>query len=236
MAAIVYSDRLSIAYLVYIVCLRGFAEVSSLFTLLLLNIVLINGQKTQIRNLVVVVVVQLTLFSVTLPQEILDLTQKFMCDPMNVCVKPDQYTLRGIKQFYVVLDEYNKLETLMDISVLQSIIFCNTRRKVEWRYEKFNADDFTVSSMQAEMTKGERERVMAAFRNSASRILVTTNLLSCSIDIFAMHIFRETNLRCVGRSRRFGKKGLVITWRLYGTNPSSTSSRITSSRKLKKGR
>jgi translation initiation factor 4A len=81
--------------------------------------------------------VQVCLFSATMPPEILDMTKKFMRDPVRILVKKDELTLEGIQQFYLALEREDwKLETLCDLyatlTVTQSIIYCNTRRKVDF--------------------------------------------------------------------------------------------------------
>ncbi|KAK5972624.1 Eukaryotic initiation factor 4A [Trichostrongylus colubriformis] len=79
--------------------------------------------------------VQVILLSATMPSDVLDVTQCFMRNPIRILVKKEELTLEGIRQFYVNVqkDEY-KFETLCDlynvINVTQSVIFCNTRRKV----------------------------------------------------------------------------------------------------------
>jgi ATP-dependent RNA helicase len=68
--------------------------------------------------------------SATLPQEILEMTNKFMNDPLKILVKRDELTLDGIKQFFVAVekDDY-KFETLCDLydtlTITQAVIFCN---------------------------------------------------------------------------------------------------------------
>lgn len=125
--------------------------------------------------------IQVALFSATMPPDVLELTSKFMRDPKRILVKKEALTLEGIKQFYVAVEEEYKLETLMDlydsVSIAQSVIFCNTRRKVDWLAEQMNQKQFTVSFMHADMPKGEREKVMATFRSGSSRVLITTRLL-----------------------------------------------------------
>ena len=44
---------------------------------------------------------QCVVVSATLPQEILEMTHKFMNDPIKILVKRDELTLEGIKQFYI---------------------------------------------------------------------------------------------------------------------------------------
>lgn len=62
----------------------------------------------------------------------------------------------GIKQFYVFVDKEDwKLDTLCDLydtlSITQAVIFCNTRRKVDWLTENMHKRDFTVSAMVSKM-------------------------------------------------------------------------------------
>merc|ERR1711981_347290 len=92
--------------------------------------------------------VQVALFSATMPPDILDLTSKFMRDPVRILVKKDELTLEGIRQFYVAIDREDwKLETLCDLyetlTITQAIIYVNTRRKVDWLYDKMTQKDFT---------------------------------------------------------------------------------------------
>jgi|EP00669_Euglena_mutabilis_P008921 translation initiation factor 4A len=166
--------------------------------------------------------IQVALFSATMPPDVLDLTSKFMREPKRILVKKEALTLEGIKQFYVAVEEEYKLETLMDlydsVSIAQSVIFCNTRRKVDWLAEQMNQKQFTVSFMHADMPKGDREKVMATFRSGSSRVLITTDLLSRGIDVqhvsivinFDLPANKESYLHRIGRSGRYGRKGVAI--------------------------
>ena len=94
---------------------------------------------------------QTLLFSATMPLEILEITSRFMQDPIRILVKRDELTLEGIKQFYIAVErEEWKLDALCDLyemlTITQCIIYVNTRRKVDWLTEKMQGRDFTVSS------------------------------------------------------------------------------------------
>ena len=87
-----------------------------------------------------------------MPAEVLEVTKKFMREPVRILVKRDELTLEGIKQFYIAVErEEWKLDTLCDlyetVTITQAVIFCNTRRKVDWLTEKMHAREFTVSAM-----------------------------------------------------------------------------------------
>jgi translation initiation factor 4A len=169
--------------------------------------------------------VQVCLFSATMPPEILDISNRFMRDPVRILVKKDELTLEGIKQFYVGVDKEEwKFETLCDLyetlTITQAIIYCNTRRKVDWLTDKMGQRDFTVSSMHGDMTAQERELIMKEFRSGSSRVLITTDLLARGIDVQQVSLVinydlpanRENYIHRIGRSGRFGRKGVAINF------------------------
>src|ERR1700735_3183155 len=95
---------------------------------------------------------QVVLLSATMPADVLEVTKKFMRDPVRILVKRDELTLEGIKQFYIAVEKEEwKLDTLCDlyetVTITQAVIFCNTRRKVDWLTEKMHSREFTVSAM-----------------------------------------------------------------------------------------
>lgn len=168
---------------------------------------------------------QVGLFSATMPQDVLVMTDKFMRDPLRVLVKKDELTLEGIKQFFVGIEKEDwKLDTLCDLyetlTITQAIIYTNTRRKVEWLSEKMTERDFTVSSLHGEMDQKDRDVIMREFRTGSSRVLITTDLLARGIDVQQVSLVinydlptnRENYIHRIGRSGRFGRKGVAINF------------------------
>lgn len=105
---------------------------------------------------------QVILLSATMPSDVLDVTKCFMRDPIRILVKKEELTLEGIKQFYVnVNKEEWKFDTLCDLyetlTITQAVIFCNTRRKVDWLTDQMTKKDFTVSALHGDMSQHERE-------------------------------------------------------------------------------
>lgn len=95
-----------------------------------------------------------------------------MTDPIRILVKRDELTLDGIKQFFVAVEKEEwKFDTLCDLydtlTITQAVIFCNTKRKVDWLTEKMREANFTVSSMHGDMPQQERESIMSEFRQGA---------------------------------------------------------------------
>ncbi len=173
--------------------------------------------------------VQCAIFSATMPLDVLDITKKFMRQEeeslARILVKTEQLTLDGIRQFYIAIDrEEWKLDTLCDLyktlTITQAIIYCNTRRKVEWLTERMNEKDFTVSAIHGALEQRERDVIMKAFRTGSSRVLITTDLLARGIDVqqvslvinYDMPNNRENYIHRIGRSGRFGRKGVSINF------------------------
>merc|ERR1712147_550298 len=148
--------------------------------------------------------IQVILLSATMPQEVLEVTTRFMRDPVRILVKKEELTLEGIRQFYISVErEEWKLDTLCDLyetlTITQAVIFCNTRRKVDWLTEKMHQREFTSGS---------------------SRVLITTDLLARGIDVQQVSLVinydlptnRENYIHRIGRSGRFGRKGVAINF------------------------
>ena len=49
--------------------------------------------------------IQCAIFSATMPLEVLEVTNKFMRDPVRILVKKDELTLEGIKQFFIAIEK-----------------------------------------------------------------------------------------------------------------------------------
>lgn len=168
---------------------------------------------------------QVVLISATLPVEVLDMTEKFMNDPIRILVKRDELTLEGIKQFFVNVEEEEwKFDTLSDLydtlTISQAVIFCNTKAKVDWLAKRMKENHFTVCSMHGGMDQTERDRVMEQFRSGNSRVLIATDLWGRGIDVQQVSLVicydlptnRELYIHRIGRSGRFGRKGMAINF------------------------
>jgi len=168
---------------------------------------------------------QVILLSATMPDEVLEVTSRFMREPIRILVKKEELTLEGIRQFYISVErEEWKLDTLCDLyetlTITQAVIFSNTRRKVDWLTEKMHERDFTVSAMHGDMDQKERDVIMREFRSGSSRVLITTDLLARGIDVQQVSLVinydlptnRENYIHRIGRGGRFGRKGVAINF------------------------
>jgi translation initiation factor 4A len=188
--------------------------------------ILSRGFKEQIYNIFYnLPKVQTCLFSATVPLDILEIAQQFVDNPQQILVKKEELTLAGIKQFYVAIEEEKwKLDTLCDLyetlTINQAIIYCNTKHRVEWLATEMTKRDFSVSCIHGELTQQERDAIMKNFRDGNSRVLITTDLLARGIDIQQISLVinfdippnRENYIHRIGRSGRFGRKGVAINF------------------------
>jgi translation initiation factor 4A len=169
--------------------------------------------------------IQVVLLSATMPSEVLEVTTRFMRDPIRILVKKEELTLEGIRQFYVSLREEWKPNMLCDLyetlPITQAVvIFCNTCRKVDWLTEKMHQRDFTVSAIHGDMDQKERDVIMREFRSGSSRVLITTDLLARVIEVQQVSLVincdlptnRENYIHRIGRGCRFGRKGVAINF------------------------
>ena len=166
---------------------------------------------------------QVALFSATMPPEVIEVANKLLSNPVRILVPPEEVTLVGIQQYSVPLqkDEW-KFDALCDIysqlNINQAIIYCNKRQRVEWLADKMGSQQFPVSYIHGEMEVGERKRRMAEFRNGSCRVLISTDLLARGIDVqqvslvinFELPSQKENYIHRIGRSGRFGRKGVAI--------------------------
>jgi len=168
---------------------------------------------------------QCVIASATMPHEILEMTTKFMNNPIRLLIKRDELTLEGIKQFYVAVekDEY-KFETLCDLydtlTITQAVIFLNKRDRVEWLAKKMRDANFSVSYIHGDMPQKERDSIMTEFRSGQSRVLIATDIWGRGLDVqqvslvinFDLPKSREFYIHRIGRSGRYGRKGVAINF------------------------
>jgi ATP-dependent RNA helicase len=168
---------------------------------------------------------QVVVVSATLPYDVLEMTTKFMTDPVRILVKRDELTLEGLKQYFIAIEKEEwKFDTLCDLydtlTITQAVIFCNTRRKVDWLTDKMREANFTVSSMHGDMPQRERDSIMQDFRQANSRVLISTDVWARGIDVQQVSLVinydlpsnRENYIHRIGRSGRFGRKGVAINF------------------------
>jgi translation initiation factor 4A len=169
--------------------------------------------------------VQVALFSATMPDEIMELTKKFMRNPVKITMKSEQLNLECIQQFYVALasdhEKYDALKRLFEfLSVSQCIIYVNSVKRVIDLHNAMNEEGFSVCCIHSSMTKQERDAAFVNFKSGGSRVLISSNITARGIDIQQVSVVINfdipkcvhTYLHRIGRSGRWGRKGMAINF------------------------
>jgi translation initiation factor 4A len=166
---------------------------------------------------------RLALFSATMPQNVLEIAENYLNNPVRILLPQDEVTLDGIKQYYVHLEREDwKFPVLLDlyqqITVNQALIYVNKRQKAEWLAKQLASQGFTLEYIHGDMEVVERKKRMEDFRSGTVRVLISTDLLARGIDVqqvslvinYEMPVQRENYVHRIGRSGRYGKKGVAI--------------------------
>jgi len=167
--------------------------------------------------------IQVALFSATMNAEVLELTNKFMNNPLKILIENEEITLAGIRQFYIACErEQFKFDVLCDLydtlNIAQTVIFVNTKKKVEWLADELRRKDFTVSALHGDLAQAERLEIYSDFKSGNSRILLATDIIGRGIDVHGISLVvnydlpkkLEKYIHRIGRAGRFGKKGVAV--------------------------
>ncbi len=189
--------------------------------------VLSSGFRKQVRGIIQSLTknCQIVLSSATIPQEMSSLVDKILReDHVKILVKDEELTLEEIKQYYVALDDYMKVEVLFDIyqciSIGQCIIYCNTKERADKLKWEFDDRGYQAGILHGSMMAQERKQIMDAFRVGKFRILITTDVMARGIDVqemslvinFDMPKYSQTYIHRIGRTGRFGRTGVAINF------------------------
>ena len=212
---------------IYDVINRGLINMKTLKTLILdeADQMLDKGFKDQLNDIFQYInpESQISIYSATMTNDVIFLTDKFMKNPIKILIKKENLTLEGIKQFYIYLqNEQDKYITLIDLYqslfIGQSIIYCNSKKKVIWLSDQLNEQGYSISNIHGDMIQKERDEIMIKFRKNLTRVLITTDLLSRGIDVQQVSLVinydlprdKQSYIHRIGRTGRYGRKGVAI--------------------------
>ncbi|XP_075046454.1 ATP-dependent RNA helicase DDX25 [Mixophyes fleayi] len=172
---------------------------------------------------------QMLLFSATFEESVWCFAERIVPDPNIIKLKKEELTLNNIQQFYDACeDEEHKYRALCNIygtiTIAQAIIFCQTRRTANWLSREMVNDGHCVALLSGELTVADRAEIIKRFREGKEKVLITTNVCARGIDVAQVSIVvnfdlpltidgfidYETYLHRIGRTGRFGKKGVAV--------------------------
>eukprot|EP00397_Hematodinium_sp_SG-2012_P033837 GEMP01036213.1.p1 GENE.GEMP01036213.1~~GEMP01036213.1.p1 ORF type:complete len:417 (+),score=95.33 GEMP01036213.1:47-1297(+) len=167
---------------------------------------------------------QVMMFSATTGDEIRVICKKFMAEPFEIVIDEAKLTLHGLQQYYVKLDEAEKIRKLIsfldNLEFNQVIIYMGTVQRARTLDKVLTEVNFPSLAIYSGLSQEERINRLQLFKDFKKRILITTDLVGRGIDIERVNIVinydmpKDENryLHRVGRAGRFGTKGLAITF------------------------
>jgi translation initiation factor 4A len=169
--------------------------------------------------------IQVAIFSATLPRDVLQLTDKFMKSPVNITMKRENLSLEGIQQHFIAVNsdeqKFDVLKQLFDtLTISQSIIYTNNVKRVADLYDAMIREEYPVCCIHSGMDKQQRAESFNAFRDGKYRVLISSDVTARGIDIqqvgtvinFDVPNCVHNYLHRIGRSGRWGRKGLAINF------------------------
>ncbi|XP_039508916.1 ATP-dependent RNA helicase DDX19A isoform X2 [Pimephales promelas] len=172
---------------------------------------------------------QMLLFSATFEDSVWKFAERVVPDPNIIKLKREEETLDTIKQYYVLCnckeDKFNALCNIYGaITIAQAMVFCHTRKMANWLSAQLSKEGHQVALLSGEMVVEQRAAVIERFRHGKEKVLITTNCCARGIDVEQVSVVinfdlpldkdgnpdNETYLHRIGRTGRFGKRGLAV--------------------------
>ena len=166
---------------------------------------------------------QTILFSATMPQNIANLADSMLRDPIRVEVAKQSTTAEKITQKVYFVDKSNKPELLKHILESEKmeniLIFSKTKYGADRISKRLNEDSIDSAAIHGNKTQSNREKALKNFRQGRVKVLVATDIAARGIDVSTItHVINydlpqdpENYVHRIGRTARAGKDGIAIT-------------------------
>ena len=166
---------------------------------------------------------QTALFSATVPTEIRRLADTFMHDPVEIQVRAATLTIDTVEQFYLEVGDREKPEALTRVlreeRPRQAIVFARTKIGVDRLARRLGDSGVRVKALHGDMSQGQRDGVMIAFKSGRERLLVATDVAARGLDLTGVsHVINydvpnspDVYVHRIGRTGRAGESGRAVT-------------------------
>ena len=170
----------------------------------------------------------MSLFSATMPTEILRLSEEYLNNPKQFLLDADDLSGEGIDQSYLVIKDRDKFKYLIDFikpTKGQSIVFCSTKYRTRDVAKFLHQEKFNAVAIEGDMSQHRREQSMGKFRSGKADILVATDVASRGIDVPRVELVVNYDVpnqemayfHRIGRTARAGAKGKAVTFVSYSS-------------------
>jgi len=170
----------------------------------------------------------MSLFSATMPTEILRLSEEYLNNPKQFLLDADDLSGEGIDQSYLVIKDRDKFKYLIDFvkpTKGQCIVFCSTKYRTRDVAKFLHQEKYNAVAIEGDMSQHRREQSMGKFRSGKADILVATDVASRGIDVPRVELVVNYDVpnqemayfHRIGRTARAGAKGKAITFVSYSS-------------------
>lgn len=167
---------------------------------------------------------RILLFSATMPQRIVELSQRYMHDAQLLKVPSQEMTTELTDQIYFEVRESDKFDALTRIVDVEpdfyGIVFCRTKVSVDELVNRLTERGYAAEGLHGDVSQAQREKILKKFKNKQVTILVATDVAARGIDInnlthvinYSMPQDTESYVHRIGRTGRAGNTGTAITF------------------------
>jgi ATP-dependent RNA helicase RhlE len=169
---------------------------------------------------------QTLLFSATMPQDIQDLADSILINPVHVEVTPQATTVEKIAQSVFFVNKQDKrplLEHLLndhDRKIRRVLVFTRTKHGANKLAEQLGRGGIGAEAIHGNKSQSARERALANFKSGKTRVLVATDIAARGIDVDDVtHVINydlpnepESYVHRIGRTARAGAEGIAYSF------------------------
>jgi ATP-dependent RNA helicase DeaD len=167
---------------------------------------------------------QTALFSATMPPPIRALADAYLYDPLIVHVEAATLTIDTVEQFQLPVETREKAAKLVEVLEAeqpeQAIVFVRTKIRCDQLFRTLQDRGFNVRALHGDLSQGQRDGVMLAFKGGRVPLLVATDVAARGLDITTVtHVVNydvptspDTYVHRIGRTGRIGATGRAITF------------------------
>lgn len=167
---------------------------------------------------------QTLLFSATMPDAIVQLSRRILCDPVRVEVAPQATTAEKVKQAVLFVEKADKRRLLSVLlqrpAIHRALVFTRTKHGANRVVKHLIRDGYSAAAIHGNKSQNARERALGGFKDGSIRVLVATDIAARGIDVdgvshvvnFDLPNVSEQYVHRIGRTARAGKSGMALSF------------------------
>jgi len=166
---------------------------------------------------------QTALFSATMPDQIVSLSQQYLRNPLKVFVDSDEISVETVDQKMVLVEEDEKFTALCSLLernlISRGLVFCATKIRCDRLAQGLQANGYDAMPIHGDLSQRQRDNAIHSFRSGGTGLLIATDVAARGLDIpkvshvinYDMPNDAAMYFHRIGRTARAGKRGVAIS-------------------------